>query len=344
MPKKVKETAKDRREKLKQQRIEKAKKNESLSEDNDIFKAKKDDIESYQDIDTSNVQVILIDKEEENVIKEDDVKRIYSKNNKYKNLTTLRETRKAFEYRKNENQVLIETLSDHKSFSVPSFLLDESQSEQRKEIMNKLMQLLKSRYSITIVADILQCNSYEELDDRLSRRLELISQINEVIVGDDDSKRKDKLFCRFKATVGQINSRVYVEQEERMKILVTHISEGKYFERGKKYFSEGEYETKEEAYEVSLQDVISKIIDHPSFNQACEIENKFLIYECDRVLEILENLENRVELTNLIEEVKTLSRNVSERTEAYETIDKLVSGKEETRVKLNGKKEEEERS
>jgi hypothetical protein len=239
---------------------------------------------------------------------------------------------------KSDNQRLIDSLEEHEILEVPEFLLNDAYDDQRRNVITKLMELLKYRYSLTIIADVLQCNNYDELDEIVSKRLVLVKKINEIISSSENSEDKNsKMFARFKSKVGDNNSRIYSEQESNMKILLEHIINGKYFERGKMYFENGGYETIEEANKVALQDVIAKIIDHPHFNLSCEIESKFLTYEYDRVLAILEEANSRNELSSLIEEVKTLSRVIAVRSEAYETIDKLVSGKSTSRIKLNDK-------
>lgn len=223
---------------------------------------------------------------------------------------------RVFRTAKNELQKELESFSNPVICDMPDFLTNPEKEEERKNAMDKIKYLLKRRFSMIAIADILETNDYDRLDEIINRREEIYTAV-EKYTGDEEHP-SIKLFSGFKKVVGDEYSRTYAEQEQRMKAAISIIASGKYFK--KKLSSED--------IELSIEDIIASVIDHPEFNLACQIETEFVNYEADRAIKILSDLRSRKELQDLVEELKALSKISEERAYACSVMDRLITGRE----------------
>ena len=53
---------------------------------------------------------------------------------------------------------------------IPDFLTNPKKADERIAVMDKIKELLKGRFSLVTIADILQCNDYEKLDETLENK------------------------------------------------------------------------------------------------------------------------------------------------------------------------------
>lgn len=194
---------------------------------------------------------------------------------------------------------------------IPEFLTDSNKTEERKAVMGKIQYLLNHRFSLVMIADILECNDYDKLDEIIAQKDKMYLLTEKY--SEEGGIKPIRLFSGFKKTVGEEYSRTYHEQEERMKAAIKNISEGRYFK------------SKEDP-EIMIEDIVSKVIDHPDFNLACQIETKFMSYEIDRAITILSDLNSRNELKNLIEDLRKTYINIEGRSHAFDVMDKIITG------------------
>lgn len=214
---------------------------------------------------------------------------------------------------KNFFQLEIEKINNPLIYDIPDFLLNPEKEKERKQYMEKIKLLIKYRFSLVVIADMLQCNDYSNIDEIIESKrsnYELVKRYTE----ENEELETIKLFSDLKKSVGTDNSRIYSEQEKRMERLIDYIYQGKYFE------------SSEESVEIKLQDAISEIIDNSNFNEACKIETEFMKYELDRVISIFLQINSRNEIQELIDELKKISDTVEKRTYAYNIMEQLISG------------------
>ena len=247
---------------------------------------------------------------------EEQAKSIYRENGGNANIPRFDEKR--VNANKSDVQREVENIPKTKVNDTPDFLLDENMSEKRVEVIEKLSLLLKRRYSLFVIADILESNNYEQLDEIISQREKLLDMISNY------TDNKLKIFTRFKAKVGDKNSSIYAEQEDKMRAVLSNISKGKYFKR-------------RGSPKENLEDVISKIIDSSDFNFACQIETTYINYEIDRVERIIVDLKKRAELDELLAQLGKLERTISDRNNAFNLMNKLISGKSNPEIIIEDK-------
>lgn len=82
---------------------------------------------------------------------------------------------------------------------------------------------------------------------------------------------------------------------------------------------------------TKVEDIVSRVIDDSDFNLACQIETEFVNFELNKAIRILSDLRSRSELSELVEELRTVSKNVEERSHAYSVMDMLIAGKKSPR-------------
>ena len=221
-----------------------------------------------------------------------------------------------FKREKNAFQKEIESFSAPVIHDIPEFLTNPDMEDERKEVIGKLKYLLKHRFSLVVMADILETNDYSRLDEIIERKEKVYQTIEKY-----ESEETDKsisLFSGFKKVVGYEYSKIYSEQEERMRAAVAILLEGKYFKNGLSL----------DEVTKSIEDIIASVIDHPEFNLACQIESEFVMYETEKAQKVLADLRSRTELKELLEELKTITNEAEARAHAYSVMDKLITGKE----------------
>ena len=223
---------------------------------------------------------------------------------------------KIIQKEKNAYQKEMDSFREPVIYDVPDFLLDSEREDERREVMEKLKFLLKRRFSLITIADILETNDYSKLDEIVERKESTYAAIEKY--SEEDEKSKIKLFSGFKRIVGDDYSRIYAEQEERMKAAITILTEGKYFKNG----------LNAEELSKAIEDIIASIIDHPEFSLACQIEAEFMMFEAERAEKALGDLRSRAELKEVLEELRTISRTASERAHAYSVMEKLITGRD----------------
>lgn len=224
-----------------------------------------------------------------------------------------------FRKEKSELNKMIDSMRTPVILDTPEFLTDSSKEVERREVFGKIEQLLKHRFSLVMIADALETNNYDALDDMIARKDEIYKLVEKYT--SEETPKPVRLFSGFKKVVGNEYSRTYSEQEERMKAVVSILGGGKYFKEG---------QSVEETI-IAIEDIIARVIDGPDFNLACQIETEFINYELDRAITILSDLRSRSELAELVEELRTVSRSVEERSHAYSVMDMLITGKKNPR-------------
>ncbi len=240
----------------------------------------------------------------------DDVK-ANDENNPFSKKEEFRRDIDIFIAEKNELQKEIDYMRNPEIKEMPDFLTNPEKADERKAVMDKVMKLLKYKYSLISIADVLECNDYDRLDEMLERKNELKSLV-EKYTG-ENGQRPISLFAGFKKIVGDENFRVYLEQEDRMRAAISHIQDGKYFK------------TDKENPEIVVEDIIAKIIDHPDFSLACQIEAEFTSYEMERAYKALSDLGMRAEIAVLLDELRTVSLESDQRAHSYKVINGLIS-------------------
>ena len=231
---------------------------------------------------------------------------------------------------KSEKSLLQRELDNIKNPEIkemPEFLKNPEMSEERIATMDKINTLLKHRFSLVTIADILECNDYDRLDEIIEQKDKMYKLTEKYST--DAGLKPIRLFSGLKKTVGDEYSRTYHEQEERMKAAIKNISEGRYFK------SKVEPET-------MIEDIVSKVIDHPDFNLACQIETQFKAHELDRAIAILSDLNSRSELQSLIDDLRKTYIEISGRSHAFEVMDKIITGASNRNI-IEDKNSDEER-
>jgi hypothetical protein len=224
------------------------------------------------------------------------------------------ENEKIVRLAKQTNQTDLERIAngrvnnEDKYDKLPEFLFN---NQERKEVFDKLLTLLKRRFSLLAIADVLEFGQYDRVDALLNERKELF----EVLSGyRNDDGTSIKMFLDFKEKIGPENSKVYAGQADVMRAALTVISLGDFLK------------TKERP-EIAFKDIISRVIDNPDFSYACKLEITFINYEIDRIVEIIEKNKKREELSNLVSNLRSLQETLSTRKEAYDLMEALIQGK-----------------
>ena len=208
---------------------------------------------------------------------------------------------------------------------IPEFLIDPDKAEERKAVMDKIKFLLKHRFSLVSIADVLECNNYDILDKIIEHKEKIYKLIDKY--SQEEGLKFIDLFPGLRKTVGDEYSRTYSEQEERIRTVVNFISDGKYF-------------SVNDNPELVIGDAISKVIDHPDFNLACQIETEFLTYRIDRAISILSDLSSRSELQDLLDDLRKTCITIDERSYAYKLMDRLINNKASDRKIIEEDKNE----
>lgn len=236
-----------------------------------------------------------------------------------RDLDFLDDTTDILKKEKDTLQQELQNMRDPEIYEIPDFLIFPEKSIKRQEVMSKIDELLKHRFSLIVIADILECNDYDRLDEIVKRKINIYNSVKKFEsesleeIKEDDEK-KVKLFSGFKKIVGDEYSKIYSEQETRMKAVIKNIYCGEYFEAS-------------EEPEHMVEDIIAQVIDHPDFNLACQIEAEYVRYELDRAISVLSDLKSRSELENLIENLNDISKVIEERLHAYQVMDRLINGR-----------------
>jgi hypothetical protein len=71
---------------------------------------------------------------------------------------------------KSQVQIAAEKIEDQEVLPLTDVILDENMADERQAIVAKMQKLLKRRYSLTAIADALQTNNYEKLDEVIEQR------------------------------------------------------------------------------------------------------------------------------------------------------------------------------
>ena len=224
----------------------------------------------------------------------------------------------------------LQNMRDPEIYEIPDFLILPKKTDKRQEVMSKIDELLKYRFSLITIADILECNDYDRLDEIIKRKVDIYNLVkkfeSESLEEADNSQNSSRLFSSLKKVVGDEYSKIYSEQETRMKAIVKNIYCGEYFEVS-------------EDPEYVVEDLIAQVIDHPDFNLACQIEAEYIRYELDRAISVLSDLKSRSELESLIESLKDISKVIEERLYAYQVMDRLINGRVDDRKIIKDERE-----
>jgi len=339
-----KETAREKRERIKQERLKRIREGKipgvkAIDEENNFaisttpsYEQEAKELESFVDIEqetSDNIETAA-----KNVYKISDS--IFGNNiDSYKN-NVGKEGRRAKEW--------LISMPVHTEYPTPDFLLDPEKEEERREQISKLQSLLKgNKYALTVVADILIYNNYSDLDSILEERELLFSQITSI---EEKAETKFKFTSYFKGRVGARNSSFYDAQKKEMEGLLEYIASGKMFEQARISKNEDNSSKSQisNPYLGSDPDdirktAISDVVDTPNFNLACEIETSFMAFECSRLSKILTDLKARYNLEDLIQKLQRLEDVITTRKDAYNTIYRLVSGKDKPPIIIEDERE-----
>lgn len=236
---------------------------------------------------------------------------------------TVKEEERFFRSERSRLQQELYTLHNPEILEMPDFLTDPDKSEEREEVFSKIEYLLKRRFSLVAIADVLETNGYDRLDEFIDRKERLYKSVESYTT--EETPKPLRLFSDFKDIVGSEYSRTYSEQEERMKAAITILKNGKYFKRDEK----GDDIT------VVIEDIVASIIDSADFNLACQIETEFVDYEMNKAITVLSDLRQRRELQDLVDELIAVSRTAEERSHAYNVMDMLIYKKKTPRQIIN---------
>ncbi len=221
-------------------------------------------------------------------------------------------------------------MKDPEIHDMPDFLTDPHKATKRMEVMEKINYLLKHRFSLITVADILECSDYDRLDEIIEQKEKLYRLVEKYT--SEDGHKPFRIFSGLKKVVGDEYSRIYSEQEERMKAIIGHISDGK-------YFKDASSESPEDV-QVIVEDIIAKIIDHPDFSLACQVEAEFVSYETEKAMTMLSDLSLRAEVRELIDELSRVSAESDRRAHSYQVINGLLDSYTKKPKKIIEKTEE----
>jgi len=217
----------------------------------------------------------------------------------------LEERKNYFLNKKSNNDEWLRQMPKHESYSVPAFLISNGQKQKRVEVIGKLKSLLKNKFSLSIIADILLYNDYENLDKIVNDRKNLFCKAREI---------NPRFAMSLKRAKGQQNSSLYSEQLKEMEALLDCIEKGEYIKK-----SQSEYE---------LQDTIAMIVDTPRFNTACRLESEFIDNEIDILLEIISKKEDREKLEELVQTFIEKQNELNKKIEAYKKIESIINSKD----------------
>lgn len=245
-----------------------------------------------------------------------------------------------FKSEKNELQKELESFKNPEVYEVPEFLTDEDKSLERKQVIERLQYLLKRKFSLITIADILETNDYniDKINDIIDRKEKLYLAVEKYTKEDKDEEEKDeqeepetkkqgvRLFSGFKKTVGYDYALTYSEEERKTESALKILYDGSYFK---------DAEEEKEDVGTYVEDIVAKLIDSPEFNLACQIEAEFVNFEMTRVSTILNDLGSKKELQELVDELRKESQIMSNREHAYQVMDKLISGKERKIISEN---------
>lgn len=215
----------------------------------------------------------------------------------------LKSSKECFEKAKKSNREWLSQMPEHIEFETPDFLRDKSLKEERIAIVEKLKELLKSKFSLATISDILLYNDYENLDEVIEDKK-------------DFSERALTIYSdfgyKFKKKVGPEDSRVYSAEEAKLKAVLEFIEKGDFLRQEDPHI---------------LQDAISSIVDTASFSNACRIETEFLDSEISVLLNKISELEARNELEDLMLEADGRKKELRFKLQAYQTIEELINSK-----------------
>jgi hypothetical protein len=94
---------------------------------------------------------------------------------------------------KSRKQLAAEKLEKQEVLPLPDAILDESKTVERQAIIAKMKNILKRRFDLGLIADALQTNNYEKLDEENLQREEIINKILEINSTVNDSKSNIEL-------------------------------------------------------------------------------------------------------------------------------------------------------
>lgn len=215
-------------------------------------------------------------------------------------------------------QKAMEDIEQHDVLEMPEFIINPNLEDERKVAFEKIRYLLKRRYSLITIADVLQTNNYANLDDIINKRNQTYKAIETYTnQNSQEGQNPFKFLNGFKKMVGDENAKLYAEQEKRVIAAINILYDGTYFESAKK---------KDEGVALYVEDVIANVIDTPDFNFACKIESEFIMEQLKKATEKLSLLRSRQELEDLVEQLNKISEEIEKRHYAYDVMNKLLTG------------------
>lgn len=116
---------------------------------------------------TSKNDVHVIENLEEPDVHEEELKENAKILDKEPTLTLklIMEEENFFRKEKNFLQRELDSINSPEILETPDFLIDPSKEDERKRVFAKIDQLLKRRFSLVAIADILETNRYNKLDE-----------------------------------------------------------------------------------------------------------------------------------------------------------------------------------
>lgn len=116
---------------------------------------------------TSKNDVHVIENLKDSEVHEEDLKENAKILDKEPTLTpkSIMEEENLFRKEKNFLQRELDSMNSPEILETPDFLINPSKEDERKKVFAKIDQLLKRRFSLVAIADILETNRYDKLDE-----------------------------------------------------------------------------------------------------------------------------------------------------------------------------------
>ena len=195
-------------------------------------------------------------------------------------------------------------------YPIPQFLIDKNLAEERMAHINELREMLKHGYSLYVIADILETNDYENIESANALREDIFKEVGSL-------SKNIKIFTGFKKFAGSEQSNLYAGQEKMMGAALESLYTGLYFTNDENFHGESRIEFR-------VRDIIAKVIDTTEFKKACKIETEYLAYELERVRLIIEGLDERAELEELVGKIIKFEQIIARRTNGVKAIKSLI--------------------
>lgn len=295
MAKKKKLNAKQKREQAKEEKMKKIKGESKKPQIKPEVKKSKPSIVN------TDLEINVSDKELETSIDCTEYKPI-GDYNKYLSYEELEELKKYYHARTRSGE-MFRNVPKHDKKEVPEFLREKKLSGKRMLAARKLNELIMLKYSISEIADIFLYNNFEDLNELIDSKREMIVKARQVYP--DFQKNAEQ-------KMGKENYKKYMVQQGKIDKLIKYLDDGDFL------FSKNP---------VALEDEVSSVVDTFEFSEACKIEGEFVSSEIDTLMSKIESIESKQELADLVNEAERLREELRTKISACEIMEDLMENK-----------------